>query len=53
MKDRLGLAFFTFATVISLLAAWERPVLLAWLAALHNSVLAVLYSRRVAQPGAR
>jgi protein-S-isoprenylcysteine O-methyltransferase Ste14 len=46
MKDRLGLAFFTFAAVVSLLAAMERPALLAWLAALHNAVLAVLYSRR-------
>lgn len=46
MKDRLGLAFFTFAAVVSGLATWERPTLLAWLAAFHNAVLAVLYSRR-------
>jgi protein-S-isoprenylcysteine O-methyltransferase Ste14 len=46
MKDRLGLAFFTFAAVISALAAWEQPTLLAWLAALHNAILAVLYARR-------
>ena len=46
MKDRLGLAFFTFAAVVSLLAAWDRSALLTWLAALHNAVLAVLYSRR-------
>ncbi len=25
MKDRLGLAFFTFAAVVSALAAWEHP----------------------------
>ena len=46
MKDRLGLAFFTFAAVVSALAAWDRPTLLAWLAAFHNAVLAVLYSSR-------
>jgi hypothetical protein len=34
MKDRLGLAFFTFAAVISALAAWEHPSILAWLATL-------------------
>jgi protein-S-isoprenylcysteine O-methyltransferase Ste14 len=46
MKDRLGLAFFTFAAVVSSLAAWEHPSILAWLAALHNAILAVLYARR-------
>lgn len=46
MKDRLGLAFFTFTAVISGLAAWEHPSILAWLAALHNAILAGLYARR-------
>jgi protein-S-isoprenylcysteine O-methyltransferase Ste14 len=46
MKDRLGLAFFTFAAVISALAAWEHPSILAWLATLHNAILAWLYARR-------
>lgn len=46
MKDRLGLAFFTFAAVISALAAWEHPWILAWLATLHNAILAGLYVRR-------
>jgi protein-S-isoprenylcysteine O-methyltransferase Ste14 len=46
MKDRLGLAFFTFAAVISALAAWEHPSILAWLATLHNAILAGLYARR-------
>ena len=41
-----GLAFFTFAAVISALAAWEHPSILAWLAALHNAILAGLYARR-------
>ena len=46
MKDRIGLAFFTFAAVVSALAAWEHPALLAWLAAFHNGILAILYARR-------
>lgn len=46
MKDRLGLAFFTFAAVISALAAWEQPSILAWLAMAHNAILAWLYARR-------
>ncbi len=46
MRDRIGLAFFTFAAMVSFLAAWERPTSLAWLAAVHNVVLAVLYARR-------
>ncbi len=44
--DYLGLAFFSFATVISGLAAWSHPTLLAWLSVLHNGLLAVLYSIR-------
>jgi len=46
MKDRLGLAFFTFAAVVSALTAWEQPTVLAWLAALHNAIVAALYARR-------
>ncbi len=46
MEDRLGLAFFTFAAVVSVLAAWEQPTILAWLAAFHNAILAALYARR-------
>ena len=46
MKERFGLAFFTFAAAVSILAAWEHPSLLAWLAALHNAILAGLYARR-------
>jgi protein-S-isoprenylcysteine O-methyltransferase Ste14 len=46
MKDRLGLAFFTFAAVVSAMEAWEQPTVLAWLAALHNAILAALYARR-------
>ena len=46
MKDRLGLSIFTFAAVVSALAALEQPIVLAWLAALHNAILAALYARR-------
>jgi protein-S-isoprenylcysteine O-methyltransferase Ste14 len=46
MRDRIGLAFFTFAAVVSFLAAWEHPSMLAWLAGLHNAVLAVIYAHR-------
>jgi protein-S-isoprenylcysteine O-methyltransferase Ste14 len=46
MRDRIGLAFFAFAAVVSFMAAWEQPALLAWLAAVHNVVLAALYIRR-------
>jgi len=46
MRDRSGLVFFTFAAVVSTLAAREQPSLLAWLAALHNMILALIYSRR-------
>ncbi|MDI6694247.1 MAG: isoprenylcysteine carboxylmethyltransferase family protein [Anaerolineales bacterium] len=46
MKDRFGLAFFTFAAVISALADWEHPSILVWLATLHNAILAGLYARR-------
>jgi protein-S-isoprenylcysteine O-methyltransferase Ste14 len=46
LRDRLGLIFFTFAAVFSTLLAWEQPSVLAWLVALHNAILAVIYARR-------
>jgi protein-S-isoprenylcysteine O-methyltransferase Ste14 len=46
MRKRLGQAFFLFAFLVSSLAALEHPTLLAWLAALHNLVLAWLYAHR-------
>ncbi len=46
LRDRMGLAFFTFAAVVSFLAASDHPALLAWLAAAHNMILAVIYARR-------
>jgi protein-S-isoprenylcysteine O-methyltransferase Ste14 len=46
MRDRLGLAFFTFATTLSAFLAWEQPSLLAWLVTIHNAILAGIYARR-------
>lgn len=46
MSDRLGLAFFTFAAVASVLMTCEQPSLLAGLAASHNLLLVVIYARR-------
>jgi protein-S-isoprenylcysteine O-methyltransferase Ste14 len=46
MKERMGLIFFTFATVFAFLAAWEQPGILAWLAVVHNAVLTGIYTRR-------
>jgi protein-S-isoprenylcysteine O-methyltransferase Ste14 len=46
MRDRLGLAFFTFATVVSAFLAWEQPSPLAWLVTAHNAILAAIYARR-------
>lgn len=49
MRDRLGLVFFLFAGLLACLAAWQHATLLAWLAALHNLLLAVIYARRKAE----
>lgn len=46
MRDRLGLAFFLGAFLLSAFIALEHPILLAWLASLHNLVLAWFYARR-------
>jgi protein-S-isoprenylcysteine O-methyltransferase Ste14 len=46
MRDRIGLAFFTFAAMVSFLAAWEHPIFLAWLTGVHNALLAAIYIRR-------
>jgi len=46
VRDRLGFAFFLCAGLLAGLAAWEHATLLAWLAALHNLLLAALYARR-------
>jgi len=41
--DIAGLAFFLFATVVSFMAALERPTILAWLATVHNGLLAIVF----------
>ncbi len=46
LGDITGLAFFTFATVMAMLAAMEHPTLLAWLSVLHNGMLVVIYAIR-------
>lgn len=47
-RDRIGLAFFVFATAVSMLATIEHPSLLAALSTAHNGLLAYLYTRRKA-----
>ncbi len=47
-RDRIGFAFFVFATAISLLATIEHPSLLAVLSTAHNGLLAWFYTRRKA-----
>lgn len=49
MRDRLGFAFFLFAGLLACLAAWQHATMLAWLAALHNLLLAAIYARRKAE----
>jgi protein-S-isoprenylcysteine O-methyltransferase Ste14 len=46
MRDRIGLAFFVFAALVTAAAAWEYPSLLAWLFAAHNGLLAYFYACR-------
>jgi len=45
-RDLAGFAFFAFAALVSIAAAWEHPSLLAWLYAAHNCLLAFFYARR-------
>ena len=51
IRDLVGFAFFAFAALVSGVAAWENPTLLAWLYAFHNLLLAWFYARR--QPAER
>ena len=46
LRDLAGFAFFAFAALVSIAAAWELPSLLAWLYAAHNCLLAFFYARR-------
>lgn len=46
LRDLAGFAFFAFTTLVSMAAACEQPSVLAWLYAIHNSLLAFFYARR-------
>ena len=46
VRDRLGFAFFAFAALVAGFSAWQSPSILAWLYALHNLLLAWLYTKR-------
>ena len=46
LRDLTGFGFFLFAMLISVVAAWQHPSILAWLYAFHNGLLAFFYARR-------
>ena len=46
VRDRLGFAFFAFAALVAGFSARQSPSILAWLYALHNLLLAWLYTKR-------
>ena len=46
LRDLAGFAFFAFAALVSIAAAWDHPSILAWLYASHNFMLAFFYARR-------
>lgn len=46
MRKHLGLGFFLFAFIAASLVALQHPTWLAWLSALHNLLLALIYARR-------
>jgi protein-S-isoprenylcysteine O-methyltransferase Ste14 len=47
LRNLLGSAFFAFAGVVSITAAWEHPNVLSGLYAFHNLLLAGLYACRL------
>lgn len=51
LRNLLGSAFFAFAAVVSIQAAWEHPNVLSCLFAFHNLLLAFFYACRL--PAAR
>jgi protein-S-isoprenylcysteine O-methyltransferase Ste14 len=46
LHDLAGFGFFAFATLVSGIAAWEKPSILGWMYAIHNGLLTCLYARR-------
>lgn len=47
LKNLAGSAFFAFAAIVSIAAAWEHPNVLSWLYAFHNLLLAYFYAWRL------
>jgi hypothetical protein len=46
LRDLVGFGCFLFAACISTGFAWQSPSILAWLYAIHNTLLAFFYARR-------
>lgn len=46
LGDIAGMIFFAVATVLAVMAATKHPTLLAWLAVVHNALLAVIFAMR-------
>jgi protein-S-isoprenylcysteine O-methyltransferase Ste14 len=42
-KNFLGFVFFLGVAVLSAVSAWQAPTVLAWVMALHNLILALIY----------
>ncbi len=47
LRNLAGSAFFAFAAVVSIAAAWEHPNILSWLYGFHNLLLAFFYACRL------
>ena len=46
LKNLLGFAFFLGVAVFSGISAWQAPTVLAWVVALHNLLLSMIYLLR-------
>lgn len=46
-RNKLGFGFFLLAAILSGMAAWEKPSILAVLNTAHNALLAFLYATRL------
>jgi protein-S-isoprenylcysteine O-methyltransferase Ste14 len=46
VKSLLGFCFFLGVAVISAISAWQTPTILAWVVALHNLLLSMIYLLR-------
>ena len=43
LKNLLGSSFFFGVAVLSAILAWQTPTILAWVMALHNLILSIIY----------